>query len=107
MSVNPYRGEVALVVDGVSYRLRLTLGALAGLEARLEAGGLMDLVERFETGRFSAGDLLDLLSAGLEGGGAALSREALAAAEIEGGPLGAAKVAARLLYVSFTLPEGT
>ena len=105
MSVNPYRGEVELVVDGVPHRLRLTLGALASLEARLNTGGLTELVERFETGRFSATDLLDLLSAGLQGGGAEMDRAALAKADIEGGPLVAAKVAARLLYLSFSTPE--
>ena len=34
---NPWRGEVALVVDGEPRTLRLTLAALAELEARLEA----------------------------------------------------------------------
>ena len=43
---NPYRGEIALSVDGKVYTLRLTLGALASLEARLGAASLSDLMDR-------------------------------------------------------------
>ena len=46
--VNPYRGEVALEVDGQEHVLRLTLGVLAELETDLGAGSLLALVERFE-----------------------------------------------------------
>lgn len=35
--VNPWRGEVTLVVDGEARVMRLTLAALAELEARLAA----------------------------------------------------------------------
>ena len=35
--VNPQRGEVELVIDGTRHVLRLSLGALAELEDRLEA----------------------------------------------------------------------
>jgi hypothetical protein len=53
---NPWAGEVAIVLDGQRHVARLTLGALAELEAGLQAGSLLDLVERFETGRFSTRD---------------------------------------------------
>jgi len=43
---NPRRGEVAITLDGRARRMRLTLGALAALEARLGAGGLVALAER-------------------------------------------------------------
>ena len=103
--VNPYAGEAELRIGGRAYALKLTLGALAGLEAALETETLVDLVQRFEQGRFSARDVLALLAAGLQGGGHAISRDALAAAEIEGGPVQAARVAAALLARSFALPE--
>lgn len=96
---NPYRGEVALTVDGTRRTLRLTLGRLASLEAALGTESLLALVERFEGGSFSAADLLALLAAGL-----GETPEALAAAEIEGGPVAAAKAAARLLAVTFEVP---
>ncbi|WP_323779489.1 gene transfer agent family protein [Leisingera sp.] len=103
--VNPQAGEAELIVNGSPYALKLTLGALAGLEAALEEGTLVDLVQRFEQGRFSARDVLALLAAGLQGGGYQLSREDLASAAISGGPLQAARVAADLLVRSFTVPD--
>ena len=48
---NPWRGEVELVVDGEPRAMRLTLAALAELEARLEAELLVELIGRFEVGR--------------------------------------------------------
>lgn len=81
--------------------MKLTLGALAELEASLQSGSLLSLVERFEAGEFSASDLLKLLSAGLRGGGNAISPEDLAAAHIEGGPMEAARAGARLLALAF------
>ncbi len=99
--VNPYRGEVRLVLDGRAHVMRLTLGALAELEERLGAGSLVALVERFEQGRFSARDLLALLAAGLRGGGWQGDEEALARADIEGGPGAAARAAAQLLARAF------
>jgi len=67
---NPWAGEVALVIDGERQVLKLTLGALAELEAGLEAGSLIDVVDRFEGGAFSTRDVLALVVAGLRGGGA-------------------------------------
>lgn len=101
---NPYRGEVEITINGAPYALKLTLGALAGLEQSLAEGSLVDLVQRFEAGRFSARDVLALLAAGLEGGGHTLSAEELAKADIAAGPVGAARVAAQLLARSFSLP---
>ena len=38
--INPRRGDVALIVEGAERPMRLTLGALAALEARTGAKGL-------------------------------------------------------------------
>ena len=57
---NPHAGEVALVIDGQRRVLKLTLGALAELEESLGAPSLMALIERFESGRFSARDVMAL-----------------------------------------------
>lgn len=102
---NPWRGEVALTIDGVPRRLRLTLGALAELEAALGTGSLIDLAERFETGKVTAADLLALLSAGLAGAGEEISRADLARAEIEGGAVGAMKAGLALLSAAFQPAE--
>jgi Phage tail tube protein, GTA-gp10 len=101
---NPWRGEVALVVDGEPRVMRLTLGALAELEARLESESLVELIARFETGGFRVRDLIALLVAGLNGGGWAVSEAELVAGAIDGGPLAAAEAAARLLKLTFTVP---
>lgn len=99
--VNAVRGEAEIVLGGERRVMRLTLGALAGLEAKLGAGGIAALVERFESGAFGAADLIALIGAGLRGAGAQLSDEEVAAMELEGGPAGAARAAARLLVASF------
>ncbi|KAA0920165.1 gene transfer agent family protein [Aquicoccus porphyridii] len=102
---NPWSGEVALVIDGEARVLKLTLGALAELEAGLESGTLIELVERFEGGAFSSRDVLALIVAGLRGGGWQGSAADLLQAEIAGGPMAAARVAAELLARAFMLPE--
>lgn len=100
--INPQRGEVGLTVGGEERVLRLTLGSLAALEAKLEARSLMDLVEGFENGRFKASDLLLLIWAGLNGGGAAMTCEEVGQLDIDGGPIAAARVAGRLLAATFS-----
>ncbi len=101
---NPYAGEVRLVIDGQPHLLRLSLGALAELEAAMGEDTILALVERFESGRFSARDVLALIVAGLRGGGWQGSAADLAQAEIEGGLHGAARAAASLLAHAFTPP---
>lgn len=99
--MNPWAGEVAVTIDGQRQLARLTLGALAGLEAELGTGSLTELVERFEGGRFSASDIVAVLVAGLRGGGWQGTSEDLLAADLAGGPVGAAQVAAELLVRAF------
>ncbi|MEM9550008.1 MAG: gene transfer agent family protein [Pseudomonadota bacterium] len=101
---NPWTGEVALVIDGERRVMKLTLGALAELEDRLGADSLVELVERFEGGRFSSRDVLALIEAGLRGGGFEPGASDLARAEIGGGPLVAARAAAQLLARAFAVP---
>ncbi len=102
---NPWTGEVALVIDGERRVMKLTLGALAELEAGLETGSLVAMVERFEAGGFSTRDVLALIVAGLRGGGWQGQAGDLLAAEIEGGPVGAARAAGQLLARAFAAPE--
>lgn len=104
---NPWTGEVALTLDGERQVLKLTLGALAELEDSLKAGGLVELVTRFESGAYSTRDVLALIVAGLRGGGWRGSAGDLVSAEIAGGPLEAARVAGQLLARAFGLPAPT
>lgn len=98
---NPHRGEISAVLEGEEKTLCLTLGALAELEARLQAGDLVGLAERFSGGRVTARDLTAILGAGLRGAGNAISDDDLARMSIEGGLKGAADIAARLLRATF------
>lgn len=99
--VNPQRGEVALVIDGAERPMRLTLGGLAALEARMGTKGLLGLAEAFETGGFSADDIVAVLAAGLTGAGVEISEAEVASASIDGGAVGAAKAASALLARAF------
>ena len=102
---NPWTGEVVVRLDGEPYVCKLTLGALAELEDELAEGSLLELVQRFETGRFKARDVLALVLAGLRGGGWSGTAEDLRTVEITGGPAEAARVAAQMLARAFSQPD--
>jgi hypothetical protein len=67
MNANRRRGEIAAELDGRPFRLCLTLGALAELEAAFAADDLGKLVERFSSGKLSALDMMRIIGAGLRG----------------------------------------
>ena len=96
---------MAVVLAGTPCVARLTLGALAELEEGLGEASLVGLVERFENSRFTSRDVIALLGAGLRGGGTDLSDDVIAGAQIDGGPMAAAKAAAELLARAFVVPE--
>lgn len=100
---NPMAGEVAITLNGETHVAKLTLGALAELEAEMQADSLLGLVERFEAGRFTSRDVLAVLVAGLRGGGWRGTAEDLISVEIGGGPVAAARAAAELLARAFRI----
>lgn len=65
--INRIRGEVPLVIEGKTYRLCLTLGALAEIEAGLGLADLSELDARLARPRMA--DVIVILSALLRGGG--------------------------------------
>lgn len=101
VTANPHAGEVLVVLDGQPHCARLTLGALAGLEVDLGAASMIEMIERFEAGGFTTRDVLAVLVAGLRGGGWEGEAEDLLTAEIAGGPLAAARMAAELIARAF------
>lgn len=101
---NPHAGEVEVTLDGEVRVAKLTLGALAELEAALGEESLVALAERFEGGRFSGRDVLAVIVAGLRGGGWRGAAADLRAVDVAGGPVGAARTAALLLARAFALP---
>ena len=89
------------MIDGRPHTLCLTLGALAELEAAFGAGDLAALGDRFSSGRLSARDLVRIVGAGLRGAGEAVGDDEVAAMRADGGAIGFADIAVRLLTVTF------
>jgi hypothetical protein len=101
MTANRRRGEISADLDGRDWRLCLTLGALAELEACYGAEDLGALVARFAGGKLAAGDLVRLIGAGLRGAGNAVSDEEVRAMRCAEGAVGFAAIAADLLAATF------
>ncbi|HRN88680.1 gene transfer agent family protein [Hyphomicrobium sp.] len=104
---NRHRGEIDAVLDGKSYRLCLTLGALAELESAFGDEDMLALATRFETGRISARDCQRIIGAGLRGAGFDVSDLAVAAMCVEGGAAGYVDIVARLLATTFAAAPGS
>ncbi len=99
--VNRRRGEVPLTLAGKRYTLCLTLGALAELEAAIEADSLNGLAERFASGRLAARDCVALLGAALRGGGHDLDDAEIARLPIAGDFLAITEALGAVLIAAF------
>ncbi|ODR94719.1 transfer Agent [Methyloceanibacter stevinii] len=100
--VNTHRGEIEAVLDGKTYRLCLTLGALAELEHAFGEDDMLAVAERFEAGRIAAADAIRMIGAGLRGAGYEIGDEAVGAMRAPGGAAGFVDIVARLLAATFT-----
>jgi len=98
---NRHRGEIDARFDGVTYKLCLTLGALAELEHTFGDADMLALAQRFEGGRLKASDAVRIIGAGLRGAGHDLSDEAVARLKAEDGAAGFVRTVARLLQATF------
>lgn len=98
---NHLRGEIDAELNGDSYTLCLTLGALAELEASFGDQDMLALAKRFEGGRLSARDAIRILGAGLRGAGHDVSDAQVASMQCEGGAAGLVELVARLLELTF------
>lgn len=104
---NPHRSEVTAVLDGRRRRLKLTLNALAELEAALEAPDLSALAARFESGRPKTADLLEVIAAALRAGEGDSTIDARLVGESDLSAAAAARLAASLLQAAFlSVAEG-
>ncbi len=99
--VNRQRGEVEAVLDGRTWTLCLTLGALAELEAALDAGDLMGLARRFGEGKLAASDAIRVIGAGLRGAGNDVGDTEVANMRAEGGATGYVAIVGELLAATF------
>ncbi len=104
---NLHRGEIEALLDGKSFRLCLTLGALADLEQAFGEDDMLALAERFEHGRIKAVDAMRVIGAGLRGAGYELSDGDVAAMKSEGGAAGYVDIVARLLAATFGAADVT
>jgi Phage tail tube protein, GTA-gp10 len=102
---NKHRGEIDARLDGRSFKLCLTLGALAELEAAFGEEDMLALATRFERGRMSARDAVRIIGAGLRGAGHDVTDEAVSAMQAERGAAGFVEIVARLLAATFGAGE--
>ena len=102
---NRHRGEIEAVLDGRTWTLCLTLGALADLESSFQANDLQALTARFSSGSLSALDMLKVIHAGLKGAGHLVEFDEVAAMQSEDGVMGFARIVTELLQATFT-PDG-
>lgn len=98
---NRMRGEISAELDGRTWTLCLTLGALAELESALATGDLMGLARRFEAGVLSAADAIRVIGSGLRGAGNDISDDAVARMTTTGGAAGFVTIVADLLNATF------
>lgn len=102
---NLHRGEIEAVLDGKRYRLCLTLGALAELEAVFGEDDMLAVAERFEAGRITARDTIRILGAGLRGAGYDIDDQSVSAMKAQGGAGAYVEMVARLLTATFGASE--
>ena len=98
---NRRRGEVGADLDGIRYRLVLTLGALAELEAAFGEEDMVALASRFDNGRLKARDCVRIIGAGLRGAGYTVSDTDVANMQAENGAAGFVAIVADILAATF------
>lgn len=101
VAANRYRGEISAELDGQSWRLCLTLGALAELESAFDEPDLLALAKRFESGRMKARDAICVIGAGLRGAGYEISDDEVSVMQVDKGAAGFVEIVARLLSATF------
>ncbi|WP_157967709.1 gene transfer agent family protein [Cohaesibacter intestini] len=101
---NKRRGEIDLTLDGKTYPLCLTFGALAELEDKMGLANIGELAGRFSNGQVRSADLIRILGVALRGGGNDVSDRQAASMRCEGGAGALAVALVELLQLTFN-PE--
>lgn len=99
---NIYRGEIEANLNGKSYTLCLTLGALAELEEAFGCNDLIEVIERFQAGKVRAKEMIIILNAGLKGAGNDLAEIDTSKLKIEQGIQAYMTIIAKLLNATFS-----
>ncbi|MFK7793289.1 MAG: GTA-gp10 family protein [Devosiaceae bacterium] len=98
---NPYRGEATLRVADHTYTLRLTLGALAALEAHFKAADLAALINQLLAACYTSADLALVLEEALVAGGDVSRQEAQTLLAQAGKPLDLGHAYVALMQATF------
>jgi hypothetical protein len=98
---NRHRGEVEAILDGTTYKLVLTLGALAELETAFGSEDMVALASRFDSGRLKARDCVRVIGAGLRGAGYIIKDDEVANMQTPSGAAGFVAIVADLLAATF------
>lgn len=101
---NRHRGDVDLKLASGTLTLRLTLGALAEIEAAFGVEGLNGLGQRLQRGNLGARDLILLIGAAARGGGKNLTDADVAAAISAGDVPACVAALAELFTLTFAEP---
>jgi Phage tail tube protein, GTA-gp10 len=100
---NRHRGEIEAELNGATFTLCLTLGALAELEHAYGGEDVLALAERFEQGRIKASDAIKVIGAGLRGAGHSVSDDEVARFQVKDGAAGFMRIVIDLLKATFAV----
>jgi hypothetical protein len=100
---NKHRGEIEAQLNGATFTLVLTLGALAELEHAYGGEDVLSLAQRFEQGRIKATDAIRVIGAGLRGAGHNVSDDEVARFTVPDGAAGFMRIVVNLLKATFAL----
>jgi len=102
---NRHRGEITATLDGTSYTLVLTLGALAELEDAFGGDDILSIAKKLQSGRLAARECVQIIGAGLRGAGHEISDADVAGMTADGGVAGFVRIIADLMAATFKAPE--
>jgi Phage tail tube protein, GTA-gp10 len=100
---NKHRGEITAELNGATFTLVLTLGALAELEQAYGGEDVLSLAMRFEQGRIKATDAIKVIGAGLRGAGHNVTDDEVARFTVRVGATGFMRIVVELLKATFAV----
>jgi Phage tail tube protein, GTA-gp10 len=100
---NKHRGEITAELNGATFTLVLTLGALAELEQAYGGEDVLSLAMRFEQGRIKATDAIKVIGAGLRGAGHNVTDDEVARFTVRDGATGFMRIVVELLKATFAV----
>src|SRR5690349_12570721 len=100
----PLRGECEVDLGGEKFTLRLALGQIEELEARLDVG-LVELCRRFTTNQAKVSEAREVIAQGFAGAGIKKSNQQIAVL-VEKAGIGVMETAMKMLLTIFGTNEG-